>query len=85
MIGGMNPRLGCIAPEGRFKRRLIDEQSCDALASGLHLTLNWVLVLTFHGSWIDSNAIALQELDCLSRILGGTSIKVNDHEDCRSR
>jgi hypothetical protein len=81
MIGGMNPRLGCIAPEGRSKRRLIDEQGCNAFASGLHLTLNWVLVLTLRSSWINSNAIALQELDCLGRVFSRSSIEADllDH------
>jgi hypothetical protein len=81
MIGGMNPRLGCIAPEGRSKRRLIDEQGCNAFASGLHLTLNWVLVLTLCSSWINSNAIALQELYCLGRVLSRSSIEADllDH------
>jgi hypothetical protein len=58
VIGGMNPRLGSITPEGRSERRLIDKQGCDAFASSLYLTLNWVLVLTLCSSWVNSNAIA---------------------------
>ena len=81
VIGGMNPRLGSITPEGRSERRLIDKQGCDAFASSLYLTLNWVLVLTLYSSWVNSNAIALQEVDCLGRVFSRASIKADllDH------
>jgi hypothetical protein len=38
---------------------------------------SYALVLTLRSSWINSNSIALQELDCLGRILSGSSIEAN--------